>query len=162
MRKLLLLDANVLIDYANSELRVLSLASRHLGHVATASAVLDEVGRVNEDQCATLGIELLEPTLEQIQAASVHSGRLSFQDRLCLILARDGGYVCVTNDRRLRAECVDSSILILWGLELMVELVHHRHLQVSTALRVAHAIHLSNPAHITPEILHRFEQKIST
>jgi hypothetical protein len=39
-----LLDANVLIDYASSELRVLSLAAQWLGPVQVPRPLLREVG----------------------------------------------------------------------------------------------------------------------
>ena len=41
--KIFILDANVLIDFAESDLRVLSLAANHLGQVSVASHLLGEV-----------------------------------------------------------------------------------------------------------------------
>lgn len=158
--KLLILDADVLIDYANSELRVLGLAARHLGPVHIAKPLLAEVEQLSESDCAALGLNLVEPTLEQLLEAGSQRGPLSFADRLCLILARDQGFICVSNDRRLRKECSTEGIRVLWGLELMVELVRLDRLHADKALRIAKAIHESNPRHISPGIIARFEQRI--
>lgn len=158
--KLLILDADVLIDYANSELRVLGLAARHLGPVHIARPLLAEVEQLSEPDCEALGLDLVEPTLEQLIEAGSQRGPLSFPDRLCLILARDQGYVCVSNDRRLRKECSAKGIGVLWGLELMVELVRRNRLQANKALRISRAIHESNPRHISTGVIARFEQRI--
>lgn len=158
--ELLLLDANVLIDYASSELRVLSLAAQWLGPVHVPRPLLREVEQLGEEQCDELGLRLLDPSLEQILEAGQAHGPLSFADRLCLALARDGSFVRVTNDRRLRKECAQKGVGVLWGLELMVELVKLQRLRQATAIRVARSIQASNPLHITEAIVARFERKV--
>lgn len=160
-RRLLVVDANVLIDYASSDLSILGLAGEFVGTIHVPRPLLEEVEQLDEADCARLGIRLAEASVEQLLEAGAGHGRLSFSDRLCLILARDRSWTCVTNDRALRRACTDISVPVLWGLELMLELVSLRHLTIQGALDVATAIHRSNPRHITAEILERFERKVS-
>lgn len=160
-RRLLVVDANVLIDYASSDLSILGLAGEFVGTIHVPRPVLEEVEQLGETDCARLGIRLVEASVEQLLEAGAGQGRLSFSDRLCLVLARDRSWICVTNDRALRRACTDLSIPVLWGLELMLELVSLRRLTVKAALDIAVAIHRSNPRHITAEILDRFERKVS-
>jgi rRNA-processing protein FCF1 len=156
LASVLLVDANVLIDYASSDLNILGLASRHYGSVHVPREILEEARSVQEEDCIRLGLRLVEATVPQLLEAGQFRGPLSFQDRLCLILARDGGWTCVTNDRALRRECSTAEIPVLWGLELMVALVAAGRLAAPEALRIARSIQTSNPRHITDEILDRF------
>jgi hypothetical protein len=63
------------------------------------------VEQLDEAACAELGLVVVDGTLEQLTEAGAGTGRLSFEDRVCLILARDNGWTCVSNDGRLRREC---------------------------------------------------------
>lgn len=157
----MVVDANVLIDYVGSNLSILGLVAELVGPIYVPRPILEEVGGLDEAGCARLGIRLAEASTDQLLEAGAGRGRLSFSDRLCLILARDRSWTCVTNDRALRKACGEISIPVLWGLELMLELVSLRRLTAEAALDVAAAIHRSNPRHITPEILERFERKVS-
>ena len=56
----LLADADVLIDYRESELAILGLVGQHVGRVAVLPSVLDEVEGVTATECAELGIEVVE------------------------------------------------------------------------------------------------------
>jgi predicted nucleic acid-binding protein len=159
-RRLLVVDANVLIDYLSADLNILDLAARHLGTIHIPRAILDEVRQLSEADCDRLGLRLVTASLDQLLEAGRGGGRLSFNDRLCLILARDGGWTCVTNDGALRKACGAASVSVLWGLELMTGLVAQGCLTPEAALRVARAIQAGNPRHITGEILERFERKV--
>ena len=161
LRRLLVVDANVLIDYASSDLSVLRRVCEFVGTIHVPRPVLEEVAQLGEADCARLGIHLVEASVEQLLEAGAGHGRLSFSDRLCLVLARDRNWTCVTNDRALRRACTDISVSVLWGLELMLELVSLQRLTAEAALDIAAAIHRSNPRHITVEILERFERKVS-
>ena len=151
-----MVDANVLIDYRAADLTVLQLVSRHIGTVHISRQVLQEVHRLDPEECERLGLRVVDESLDQLLEGGQHRGRLTFHDRLCLILARDAGWACVTNDRALRRTCQELSIPVLWGLELMVPLVAGRHLTVAAALTVADAIRESNPRHISEDLLARF------
>lgn len=87
--RLLLVDANVLIDYVKSELLILELAARHVGEVYVLSTVLAEVYGLDEESCARLGLRVFEPELSQLQTAAQKRGALSTEDHLCLIVARE-------------------------------------------------------------------------
>ena len=54
----LLADADVLIDYRESELAILALVAQHVGRVTVLPSVLDEV-QVTDQDCAELGIEIV-------------------------------------------------------------------------------------------------------
>ncbi len=102
----------------------------------------------------------MEESLDQLLEAGKRRGRLSFHDRLCLILARDAGWACVTNDRALRRACEELSVPVLWGLELMIRLAAGHHLAIDTAVTIANAIRQSNPRHITEDLLERFSRRL--
>lgn len=160
--KLLLMDANVLIDYRDSDLEVLALVGRHVGPVHVLSTILaEEVPGVGPEDCARLGLRVIEPELEHVMRAGATRGRLSFGDHLCLIVAADGGYACVTNDRALRSACDAEQVETIWGLELMAMLVEQGILSAAGALTVAWKIHEANPLHITADLIARFETKVT-
>lgn len=76
----LVLDANVLIDYCQCDLTVLSLASKRVGKVHVPSPVLDEVHELDEDECVRLGLAVVEPELDEGLIAAQRRCGLSFQD----------------------------------------------------------------------------------
>jgi predicted nucleic acid-binding protein len=158
---LLVLDANVLIDYCGADRNVLTLASRHVGPIHVPSVLLDEVDGLDESECERLGLRVVEPEGALLVAAGRRRPGLSYYDHVCLLAAKAAGWTCVTNDGRLRRECTADKVPVLWGLELMVPLVAGRHLTVSAAMVVAGAIHEANPFYITKEIVRRFEMRIA-
>lgn len=159
--KCLILDANVLIDYARSNLSILTLVSRHIGQVIIPAPILEEVTDLSERRCRESGLQVVIPSLELIIEAAESRGRLSEGDHLCLLMAREAGHACVTNDVRLRKECVQQGVQQLWGLELMVALNRFGKLSTAAAEQVAKQIHESNPRFITREILIRFGQALA-
>jgi rRNA-processing protein FCF1 len=159
--RILIVDANVLIDYASTDEAVLALASAHLGEIVVASPVLDEVEALDEADCDRLGLRIIDPTLEQLLEAASQRGRLSFEDHVCLIIARDNGWTCVTSDGRLRAACVEVGIEVLWSLDLLVALVRVEALPGDDAITIASELHRLSPRFITDEILAEFEREMS-
>jgi rRNA-processing protein FCF1 len=155
-------DANVLIDFCTADLTPLALVSRHLRPVRILTPVLGEVQQMDAPECDRHGLELWEPSLEQLLAAGVRRRSLSFLDHLCLIVARDEGWVCATNDKVLRQQCQAEGVPTRWGLELLVDLVEAKHLARATAISIATEIHTNNRLHITATILARFEQRLRT
>lgn len=153
-------DANVLIDYISTDPDVLSLAAKHLGPIHVETAVLQEVEQLSADYCKKVGLTPVQANLEQLSEASVRSGSLSFQDNLCLILARDRGWSCLSNDGPLRKVCQKNGIKVVWGLELMFGLIQHGCLSIERSIEVAYAIHAINPVYITRNIVEQFQQKI--
>lgn len=155
---LLLVDANVLIDFATTDREVLALVVQHIGAVHVPRDVLDEVEQLDEATCADLGLVVVEGTLDQLAEAGGRRGRLSFADRVCLILARDNGWTCVTNDGRLRRECETAGVPVKWGLQLLLALVDCGAMTPDAAVLVAEAVGRTNP-HMKPEVVVEFARK---
>ena len=152
----LLADADVLIDYRESELAILALVGQHVGRVAVLPSVLDEVRDVTVTACAELGIAVVDVETERmVQAAEVES-QVSFNDRLCLVVCREEGWTCVTNDGALRGLCERHRVETRFGLGLMVDLVAAELLERERAEAVARRIRASNPLHINDRVLGRF------
>lgn len=157
---LLIVDANVLIDYANSDPGVLTSVSLHIGPIQVPSVVLDEVGQLSEDDCESLGLIVLEEPVEILLAAGEKRGALSFEDHVCLLLAKENDWICVSNDKPLHKACGKEKVAVKWGLRLMIELVEMELMDKRAAIDIAKAIQVSNPTHITPEIIEEFTKII--
>lgn len=151
-----LADADVLIDYRESGLSILRLVTRHVGRVAVIPSVLEEVRGVTAAECRHLGIQVVKvETSRMLQAAKIESG-VSFNDRLCLVVCRDEGWTCVTNDSALRRLCNRHGVETRYGLRLMVDLVAAGVLTQRRAITVARRMQASNPFHINDRVLTRF------
>lgn len=157
--RLLLVDACVLIDFAKTDISVLTLASRHVGEVRVVTPVLKEAKDIDPAMAASLGIKLVEPSLEVLLQAAAQRGRLSFQDRLCLLVAKNAGYTCVSNDKQLRASCAAEGVAVIWGFELLALLVEGRALSAANAKELAENIAASN-RRVAPAVLARFFKRI--
>lgn len=156
----LLTDADVLIDYRESEIKILELVVQHMGRVVVLAPVLDEVQGVTPAQCAQLGIEVVEVETEQLVRASEVESRLSFNDRLCLVACREEGWTCVTNDGALRRLCERHGVATRFGLGLLVDLVAVGALTRRRAMAVARQIQASNPLHINERVIQRFSEAL--
>jgi predicted nucleic acid-binding protein len=156
----LILDANVLIDYCATDRSILTLISRHVGQIHVPVELLEEVNALDESECDRLGLHVFEPDLEQLAAAGKRRPGLSYYDHLCLLVAKLGGWTCVTNDGKLRRECAVEKVPVLWGLEPMIALVGAGHLTVAEAKKVALAIQKENPLYITTAVIRKFVQRI--
>lgn len=153
-------DANVLIDYANTAPAILGQVSKHIGPVYVAADVLAEVEQLDEAQCKAMGINVVEGNLAQLTEASQRGGPLSYEDKLCLVLARDNGWACLSNDGPLRQACKTQGVQVVWGLEIMLSLVEGGHLEGVEAKSVAQAIHAVNLMFISSKILSAFEKEV--
>lgn len=157
----LLMDASVLIDLCVADPTLVKLVSDHIGRVHVPTPVLlEEVEQVRREDWSALGIVPVEPSLETAALAAKRRPGLSFHDLLCLFLARDNGWTCVTNDARLRRECAAERVPVLWGLELIALLVEGEVLDVAAAAALGSAIRRANPAFITEGLLARFLERI--
>ena len=152
----LLTDADVLIDYRESEIKILELVVQHMGRVVVLAPVLDEVQGVTPAQCAQLGIEVVEVETDQLVRATEVESRVSFNDCLCLVACREEGWTCVTNDGALRRLCERHGVATRFGLGLMVDLVAVGALTRRRAMAVARQIQASNPLHINERVIQRF------
>lgn len=162
-RKLMLLDASVLIDYWKAEKDVLRLFRKHLGELKVVSPVLAEVDDIDDSEELTgLGVQILEPELEDMMEAGAQRGRLSFQDHLCIRVAKRERFTCVTNDKLLRNACEAEGVDVIWGLELMLMLYDQGGITDSAALEIAGQIRASNPLYITQNVMNSFKGKLTT
>lgn len=158
--RLLLADADVLIDYAEADLEILALVSRYVGRVKVVDIVLDEeVRQISRADCGRLELEVIETEAEQVLRAQENRSSLSLKDCLCLVVARELGYELISNDRALRRRCEEEGIAVSWGLALMLDLLQGKHLSLKRALITARAIHVNNPHHINRNVLSAFERK---
>ena len=158
--RLLILDACVLIDYVDADASVLGTVSTHVARAAVVRSVFDEVDQLDERQAAQLGLSILDVPLDLAAKAAETPSRLSFQDRLCLLVAREEGWTCVTNDGALRRACIAENVPVLWGLEIMAEAVEVGAMTPDEAVFVAEAIHEQNPRYVTCAIVESFRQKV--
>lgn len=159
--RILIVDANVLIDYVSTDEAVLALASAHLGEVVVPSPILSEVEALDAADCDRLGLRVVDPTFEQLLEAASQRGRLSFEDHVCLIIARDNSWTCVTSDGRLRTACIEVGIEVMWSLDLLVALVRAEALPADDALAIASELHRLSPQFITDAILADFALAVS-
>ncbi len=154
-------DANVLIDYAKTSPAILGLVTKNVGAVYVAADVLEEVEQLDVAQCLAIGLQVVEGNLAQLTEAAQRGGPLSFEDKLCLVLARDNGWACLSNDGPLREACKAQGVPVVWGLEIMLTLVEGKHLTPAAAIEAAQAIHAVNPMFITAKVLTTFKKKVS-
>jgi predicted nucleic acid-binding protein len=161
-RALLVLDANVLIDYVHAARSILRLTVQHLGDVVVPEAILDEVEDLSREDCEALGIEVVTATDDQVTEAAAfgRKGPLSFNDRLFVLMARDARWICVTNDRSLRAACEREELEVRWSLRIMLDLVTMEVLEANEAERIARAIAEENPF-ITANVISDFCRKLT-
>ncbi len=158
--EILLADADVLIDYRDSDLTILKLVSQHIGAVRVLRQVLDEAPGISDRRCAHLGIEIVQLETELLIEANDLPRSLSVADRFCIVACERHRWTLVTNDRALRAVGKQRSLRLRWGLGLMVDLVHAGVLSEARALKVARAIRAANPTHITAALLDRFRARL--
>lgn len=78
-RKLMIMDACVLIDFIKTDRTVLELIVKHVGPVHVISPIVEEVGDIDdESELLELGLVIMEPEIEDVYAAASHSGPISF------------------------------------------------------------------------------------
>lgn len=161
--RFMIMDACVLIDYMNGEPELFKLISSHVGGLFVATPILEEVDSIDSiEDLEELGLLPIEPEIEDVLKATEMDGKTSFQDNLCYLTAKRQGMTCVTNDTNLRKQCSASQVPILWGLELILELVKAGGLEKKEASFIATEIHKSNPRHINQKVLTGFLAKLKT
>lgn len=158
--EILLADADVLIDYRDSDLTVLKLVSEHIGPVRVLREVLDEAPGIDDSQCAQLGIQIVRLETELMIEANDLPRSLSAEDRFCIIACERNRWTLVTNDRAMRTVGKQRGIQLRWGLGLMVDLVHAQVITEPRAIKVATAIRAANPTHITADLFERFRTRL--
>ena len=156
-RSTLVGDASVLIDIADANEAVLGLVAQHLARVIIPTPVLAEVDGLDELKCAALGLEVVEPTLDQLREAAIPHAALSFADKVCMIVARDAGGIAWTNDGPLGDECDALGVARMRGLRPLITLVEAGALAIEVAVGTVDLISANNPF-ITPPIVAEFHR----
>ena len=154
-KHLLILDANVLIDFYKCDNTLIKLICSHVGQIYLSVTTLSEINEIDEGICSELGIILVEPELDQVILASAEKGPLSFQDNLCLLLAKEHGWTCVTNDKPLRRRCELKGVPLIWGIELICLLVENGGLSIEHAKAIILQIQQNNPRYITEDVVQK-------
>ncbi len=156
----LISDADVLIDFIAADMEILELLATRLWQLYVVPDVLRETKPLSRTRAKKLGLLIYEPTLEELAEAATRGGPLSARDKLCLCVARNQGWGCLTNDRALRGACKTSHVKVVWGLEALLILYKEGLIQRQRARQTAILIHESNPQHINDKLLRRFEQNL--
>jgi hypothetical protein len=154
----LIADGGILTDFVEADMSVLGLIAKHLGPLQVPSLILPQVKKLDGPSCKRLGLEVIECTAEQLLEAGFRNAGLSFEDRICIILARDGNSACVTNEVVLQKACAQIGIATLGGPDLIVELRRRLHISASKAEKILRALHSVNPYHITKGILTQYQR----
>jgi rRNA-processing protein FCF1 len=155
-----IVDANVLIDYSESDLQVLSLFSQHIGQVYVGRSTFEKVKKLRESQAKKYHLKMETPSAQILAASSKKRVSLAYDDCETMLLAKANGWTCITNDKPLRRECAAESVPCLWGLELMKPLVENGVIKPSKALTVAKSIQTANPGFISDQIISRFKEEV--
>ena len=145
----LITDSCVLIDYAKSAKDALMMLAREVRVVVPRILLVEEVHGLSIDDA---------PTEALLEAARMPRPLSSF-DWLCLILARDNHWTCVSNDKRLRAQCLSVGVRTQWSLGPLVLLVRRKKLPKERAEKIARAMAEQNPF-IGTRIIRRFISRI--
>ena len=159
-KRLLLADSCVLIDFLDACPEILSSLARDYAVVHVASPILEEVEGLDSDGCAAAGLVVIEPTSEQLSEAVMRREGLSFQDWLCLVVSRDGGMTCVTNDRRLRKACGRAGVATMRGLRCLLELAREGHISKDEARTAADRLHGVDPLYIDARLIAAFRARL--
>ncbi len=143
--EVLLADADVLIDYVKTDRDVLARCTKYFASVHVMASTLDEVDGLAEAECKRLGliVEPVEP--EVLDRASTERLGISIPDTICLLVAEERKWTCVTNEKALRKRCDARSVKVRRGLNLMIELVRGGNLGPKHAERVARSIQNPKP-----------------
>jgi len=160
MKRIVICDANILIDYAKANKKIIGLITKHLYEIWVPLPVWGEVHDLFDEDAETLGIKIAEPSLAQTyEAANMYGGGLSDEDNMCFIVARDEKAICATNEKPLRKKCLENDIEVLWGLQIIIQLSEIGKIKVDVAKKTGEKIVKMNPR-ITQKVLDDFIAKL--
>ncbi len=152
------LDCCALSDFDACGHETLELAARCLA-IASSQLVLAEWPSLDLGRCAVIGLTIVDETEEQLAQIIEPRGGLSLADRAALTVARDGGYVLVTNDRALYGVAGAEGIGRMWGPELVAILVEGGHLERRLAFSAVKAMRVGKSGS-TQSMTQHFVRKV--
>lgn len=158
----LVFDASVLIDYLMVEEQMLQTISLSLASIHVALPLLvEEIDQLSESKARRLGIKIVEPTVAQMMEAERMGAGIgpSYYDLLCLLVARDSCWTCVTAEKALYNKCVSEGVSVWRGFRPLLELVGSGHLLKRSALGFVHEVVRINPR-MSPDVAREFEHML--
>lgn len=155
-----IVDACVLIDYLNADISILSQFSKKFGPIfVTLDTLIEEVNGLDVASCARFEISVFEPNEDQLAAAGLSNGALSFFDYLLFLSARDNDWTVVSNDSALNRACRAVGINVVRGLYPLIELVNAGDMSKKEGDILVKAMIDSN-RHLSKRLLREFRKKI--
>ena len=155
-----LIDADVLIDFQNSDFSVLREVNQFVGKICSLREILEEVEGLKLEDCNQVNLEIIKPKEYVADKAKIKRGRLSENDRLNLYTALDSDFVLVTNDSDLQRACKESNVKTIRGLRLLINLIENSKIPAQDIIEIAEKIHKSNSIHISREIFNAFSDEV--
>lgn len=155
-------DTCIIIDFKRAEPLLFSQISHTLGPLFIAEILLEELEKEFSNDIVgdikNLGINIVPVHLDDLAIAVEESqtGALSVYDRICLYTAKRMGYTCITNDKKLRAECKQNKVSVLWGLETIIQLYQKNGITRKEAKCIGETIYKNSHGRITKETYDRF------
>jgi len=144
----LLLDANVMIDFRNSDnLRVAELISKEIS-CSIVEQTRHKVTGLTKELCQQIGIEVIEPEYADLVTAEKIRGnikQLAEDDALTLAVALRKGHTVVSNDKRVVETGRANGIDVQREFFILVFLVRKGVLSSEDCIKIATEIVNSNP-----------------
>jgi len=165
-KPIIICDANILIDYIDSDGTILCRAAAHCYDIFTTESIVREVMVKRPAlNIAAYGVKICDAEFAQMAEAQEFSASspLSFEDSLCFILARDNSWICATNEKALRNKCQKEKISTIRGLRFMLDLVSLGKLSKGDAIRIAKEIETANsriPQNVIAEFIRLLKDTI--
>ena len=144
-------DANILIDFVAVDEDLIQEMVRFWEKVYVPDVILYEVKDLSFYRAKALGLTVISTPIASLPMLP----GLSFQDRTCLYFVKENGWVCITNDKLLRKECVNFGAEVIWGLRMILHLVENKQISKNRAREAATNIQTINPT-ISIKILDNF------
>lgn len=144
-------DAGSLLDIAEADSSIIQLVTAHLGDLRIPAPALVKIDDARADEFLSLGVSVHECTTENLLEAGPNELSLSFEERLCLIAARDEKWTLLTHDLVLKRTCDGNGIRSACALDLLIQLLKGSHISRETANHMACNLRRVNPKFMTKE-----------
>jgi hypothetical protein len=155
-------EACALLDLIDADSSIVSLASSRLGQILIPDVVLSTVGSLDEAECSRLGVQVCECEVERLERATDSRQGLSFEDRVCLLIAREEGWTILTHERVVRAACDADGIASACAFDLVRLLQEGGHITPTWAVSVASNLREVNPRCLSEELFDGYARQIGT
>ena len=159
-----LMDTCVVSDFIKTGLKCLL----HLRQKGCRIYILAEVFRelqkdssFSDDELEDLGVEIIDAeVVEYMARTSIASKALSDVDKLCVTVAKARDFHCITNDKRMRNECISQKVNVKWGLEFIISICEDGTIAPEVAVLWGTAIYNSNKLYLTDDVYTKFTNRI--